>query len=67
MRYKKGQGVTQDPAEAYKWLDLAAARGIAEATEIRDELERSMTREQIAEGKRRARAFAPKKPATQTQ
>jgi Sel1 repeat len=63
MRYKKGQGVTQDPVEAYKWLSLAAARGIAEATEIRDELKRSMTREQVAEGKRREEAFVEKKPA----
>jgi len=66
MRYKKGQGVPPDPAEAYKWLDLAAARGIAEANEIRDELKRSMTREQIAEGKRRAEAFVPKKHPTPT-
>ena len=63
MRYKKGQGVTADPAEAGKWLSLAAARGIAEATEILDELKRSMTREQIAEGRRRAEAFVVKKTA----
>jgi hypothetical protein len=63
MRYKKGQGVTPDPAEAYKWLSLAAAQGIAEATEIRDDLKRSMTREQINEGRRRADAFVAKKTA----
>ncbi len=62
MRYKKGQGVTPDSAEAYKWLTLAAANGIAEATEIRDDLKSRMTREQIAEGRRRADAFVPKKP-----
>lgn len=67
MRYNKGQGVTPDPAETYKWLDLAAASGIAETTEIRDELKPSMAREQIAEGRRRAQAFVPKKPSTQTQ
>ena len=61
MRYKKGQGVTQDPTEAYKWLNLAAARGIAEATDILNEVKRTMTREQIAEGKRRAEAFVEKK------
>jgi hypothetical protein len=64
MRYKKGQGVTADPAEAYKWLTLAAERGVAEATEIRDEVKRGMTREQVAEGKRRAEEFAAKLSAT---
>jgi hypothetical protein len=63
MRYKKGQGVTADPVEAYKWLSLAAERGVAEATEIRDEVKGGMTREQIAEGKRRAEEFAAKLPA----
>lgn len=58
MRYKKGQGVPADPVEAYKWLTLAADRGVAEATEIREEVRRSMTREQVAEGKRRADEFA---------
>lgn len=65
MRYKKGQGVAAEPAEAYKWLTLAAERGVAEATEIRDELKRSMTREQIAEGRQRAETFAAKLPTTQ--
>jgi hypothetical protein len=63
MRYKKGQGVTADPVEAYKWLTLAADRGVAEATEIRDDVKSGMTREQIAEGKRRAEEFAAKLPA----
>jgi TPR repeat protein len=57
MRYKKGQGVPVDSVEAYKWLTLAGAGGIAEAHEIRDEVTSSMTGEQIAEGKRRAKAF----------
>ena len=61
MRYKKGQGVAQDPTEAYKWLSLAAARGIAEATDILGEVKQTMTREQVAEGKRRAEAFVEKK------
>jgi TPR repeat protein len=60
MRYKKGQGVPMDPVEAYKWLTLAAGNGIAEASEIRDEVKSSMTRDQIAEGKKRAETFAAK-------
>jgi TPR repeat protein len=65
MRYKKGQGVPVDPVEAYKWLTLAAAGGIAEASEIRDEVKSSMTREQIAEGKQRAEAFSSKQAGSQ--
>lgn len=60
MRYKKGQGVQADPIEAYKWLTLAADRGVAEAKEIREEVKSGMTREQVAEGKRRAVEFAAK-------
>lgn len=63
MRYKKGQGVKADPIEAYKWLTLAADRGVAEAREIREEVKSGMTREQVAEGKRRAAEFVAKIPA----
>lgn len=65
MRYKKGQGVPVDPVEAYKWLTLAAAGGIAEANEICDEIKRSMTREQIAEGKKRVETFSSKQAGSQ--
>lgn len=66
MRYKKGQGVPLDPVEAFKWLTLAAAGGIAEANEIRDEVQSSMKREQIAEGKKRAEAFSAKLAGSQS-
>ena len=60
-RHKEGDGVPQDPVEAYKWLRLAAAQGLPDAAQAGDELKRSMTREQIAEGQRRADAFAARK------
>lgn len=60
VRYQKGQGVTADPAEAFKWLTLAAEHGVAEAVSLRDEVKRTMTGEQVAEGRRRAAAFTAK-------
>jgi TPR repeat protein len=60
MRHAEGDGVPQDPVEAYKWLSLAAAQGIADATEARNALQKKLTREQIKEGQRRVDAFAVK-------
>jgi hypothetical protein len=65
MRYKEGDGLPLDPVEAYKWLSLAAAQKITDATAALDELKRTMTREQVAEGRHRAEAFAPTKPVKQ--
>lgn len=62
VRYYEGNGVTADPIEAYQWLSLAGDQGIPDATRILNQLKERMTREQVAEGKRRAKAFVPKKP-----
>jgi hypothetical protein len=63
MRYYEAHGVAPDPIEAYKWLSLAAAQGIPDAAKARDNLKRTMTREQLAEARRRTDAFSAKKPA----
>jgi hypothetical protein len=63
VRHSEGDGLPRDLAEAYKWLALAAAQKDPEAAKARDELKRRMTREQTAEGQRRADAFAAKEPA----
>jgi hypothetical protein len=63
MRYYEGNGVTPDPVEAYQWLSLAAAQGIPDAVQARDALKGKMTREQVAEGRRRVESFVAKKPA----
>jgi cytochrome c-type biogenesis protein CcmH/NrfG len=55
--YEKGQGVPQDYIEAYKWYNLAASQGFAYAERWRDHVAQLMTREQIAEGQRRASEF----------
>jgi len=57
VMYVKGIEVPKDYVEAYRWANVAAARGNSTAKEFRDLLERAMTREQIAEGQRRAAAF----------
>ena len=66
MRYHRGVGVKPEPVEAYQWLSLAAAKGMPDAVQALDELKGKMTREQIAEGQRRAAAFVPKKAAPPT-
>jgi len=58
--YKNGFGVTKDYVEACKWLNLAAAQGNETARKHRDALEKKMSPDQIAEGRKRAREFKPK-------
>jgi TPR repeat protein len=62
MRYKDGDGVPADLVEAYAWLSLASEQGLEDAAKARDELKRRMTREQVAEGQRRANTFGQGKP-----
>ena len=50
-----GQALRTDFVEAYKWNCLAAAQGYTKAVSNRDNLEGSLTPEQITEGRRRAR------------
>lgn len=52
--YNNGQAVRRDDVEAYKWYCLAAAQGNTHAVTNRDNLLRSLTPEQIAEGQRLA-------------
>ncbi|NIM62514.1 MAG: hypothetical protein GTO30_12975 [Acidobacteria bacterium] len=47
-----GTGVPRDDVQAYRWLNLAAAAGDTHAGNLRDDLSRRMTREQIAEAQR---------------
>ena len=61
QRYDRGLGVNADPVEAYQWYCLAAAQGIPDAAQFRDELKSKMSRDQIAEGQRRATSFVPRK------
>ena len=55
-----GQGVPEDLTEAFKWLTLAASRNIPDAIPALDGIKSRMSRAQIAEGRKRARQFAPR-------
>lgn len=58
-----GQGVARDPVEAYKWLHLAAQKGDQGAVKNRGMVAQKMTTAQMAEGRKRAAEFTPKKAA----
>ena len=58
--YMKGQGVSRDVVQAYKWFYLASARGYAEPRKILPELVKSMTPDQIAEAQTLAREWKMK-------
>jgi len=59
--YYLGKGVPRDVVKAYMWSNLAAANGNNEARLKREELEKQMTREQIAEAQRLSREWKPQK------
>jgi uncharacterized protein len=56
LLYERGDGVPQDYVLSYMWFSLAAATSTVN-DEHRDEVAAKMTREQIAEGQRLARAW----------
>jgi len=57
INYSLGRSVPQSLVEAHKWLNIAAARGSAEARLHRSEIARDMTAAEIAEAQRQARAW----------
>lgn len=61
MKYFLGEGVPKDFVLAYMWINLAVAQGTQGAEIERDELERLMTRDQIAEAQKLSRKWKPKK------
>ena len=57
--YYFGKGAPKDYVLAYKWLNLAAAQGVARKN--RDELAKKMTPSQIKKAQRLAAEFKPTK------
>ncbi|MDB4044498.1 FKBP-type peptidyl-prolyl cis-trans isomerase, partial [Emcibacteraceae bacterium] len=61
--YEKGRGVPEDYVLAYKWLNLAAAKGTEFGTHnervksSKEAVEKKMTKQQIAEGQRLSREW----------
>lgn len=59
--YYVGQGVTENYIQALKWLTLASSGGNKTANENLGILNNNITAADIAEGKRQAAAFVPRK------
>jgi uncharacterized protein len=57
LMYSTGRGVDLDLVEAHKWLNLAALRGNDAARRYRHEISREMSKREIGEAQRRARAW----------
>ena len=53
--YEYGDGVLQDDVLAHMWFNISGANGVANGSEKRGEVEKRMTREQIAEAQALAR------------
>ena len=67
LLYDKGHGVHHDFIQAYKWLNLAAARSRGRERDaylrFRDAVASKMSRDEIVVGERLARNWAPSLPA----
>jgi TPR repeat protein len=57
LKYCSGRGVALDLVEAHKWFNLAATRGNDEARRYRTEIARELSRAEISDAQRRARAW----------
>jgi hypothetical protein len=57
VRYSTGRDVEQDMIAAHKWLNLAATMGHEEAKAWRADIASEMTKAQIAEAQKQARAW----------
>ena len=57
INYANGTGVNIDPVNAYKWLSLASSKGVMESIGSRDDMRKSMTKDQLATAQRNASMF----------
>lgn len=55
----EGVGVPQDYVQAHLWANLAAARGVAAAAKLREEVAAKMTQQQVAEAQKLASVWRP--------
>jgi TPR repeat protein len=56
VMFRKGEGVTKDPARAHMWFSFAAARGDAKAKAELREVSRTMTAPEISHAEAMAKA-----------
>jgi TPR repeat protein len=57
LMYCSGRGVSLDLIEAHKWFNLAATRGNSDARRYRSEIARELSRPELGDAQRRARAW----------
>ena len=57
LMYLNRQGVTPDLVKAYYWISLSANRGNVHARDARDFVSEKMSREQVADAKRRIQEY----------
>ncbi len=60
VMYNNGHGVIQDYVLAHMWVNIAASNGYKDGVEVRDDLVKYMTPEQIAEAQKLARQCVKK-------
>jgi TPR repeat protein len=58
--YETGSVVSKDLVTAYMWYNLAAARGDPKFRINRDQLEKQMTPQQVADGQKLSREWTTK-------
>jgi TPR repeat protein len=57
VAYSEGEGVPQDNVFAYMWWNLSAASGIEHAAVTKELVAKQMTKEEIAEARRKSREW----------
>ena len=60
-----GTGVPQDYAQAYLWINLAAAQELEKAVTMRNSLVKALTPSQIKAGQKLVREWIAKHPLTE--
>ena len=60
LLYAAGRNVPLDLIAAHKWFNIAASRGNQEARRMRSELAADMSRDEVMQAQRQARAWVMK-------
>ncbi|MCB9977134.1 MAG: sel1 repeat family protein [Rhodospirillales bacterium] len=60
IMYLYGRGVTRNPQEAYAWANLSAAQGYYEADDLREEIARSLTQQELAKAQNISKMYYKK-------
>ncbi|STX47912.1 TPR repeat protein, protein-protein interaction [Legionella hackeliae] len=56
--YRDGIGVSANPVEAYAWFSVAVTNGFTDSSKSRDDLEKTLTPEQLQQAKDLANKYS---------